>query len=166
MDFVTRIPAATDIAALAALREALWPEGDAAEHAAELHAVLQASGNFIVIAEANNKLIGFVEARLRSHADGCETSPVGYLEGWFVVDSWRGRGVGRALVQRFEEWAAAQGCRELASDTWLDNAASQRAHEKLGFQEVDRVITYRKALDPDIALGPHAQPPLTQPPGQ
>jgi epoxyqueuosine reductase QueG len=98
MDFVTRIPEAADVTALAASSEALWPEGDAAEHAAELHAVLQAPG--------------------------------------------------------------------IASDTWLDNAASQRAHEKLGFQEVDRVITYRKALDPDIALGPHARPPLAQPPGQ
>jgi aminoglycoside 6'-N-acetyltransferase I len=159
MDVIVRMAEPRDVGALAALRATLWPEGTADEHAAELHDMLRVPANYISVAESDGALIGFVEARLRSHADGCETSPVGYLEGWFVADHWRGRGVGRALVQRFEEWAAAQGCRELASDTWLDNVGSQHAHAKLGFEEVDRVVTYRKSLDPDITIGPHARPP-------
>jgi aminoglycoside 6'-N-acetyltransferase I len=148
-----------DIPALARLRATLWPEGSVEEHARELVPQLQ-SADCMLVAETHGELVGFLEGRLRSHADGCETSPVGYLEGWFVAEHVRGRGVGRALVERFEIWVRARGCRELASDTWLDNIASQRAHERLGFTEVDRVITYRKPLDPDIELGPHARPPL------
>jgi aminoglycoside 6'-N-acetyltransferase I len=41
---------------------------------------------------------------------------------------------------------ARAGARELASDTWLDNAGSQHAHEALGFEVVDRCVHYRKAL--------------------
>ena len=39
-----------------------------------------------------------------------------------------------------------KGCTEMASDTWLDNLKSQRAHEALGFKAVDRCVNYRKAV--------------------
>jgi hypothetical protein len=35
---------------------------------------------------------------------------------------------------------------EIASDTWIDNEPSQRAHEALSFEVVDRCVHYRKAL--------------------
>jgi aminoglycoside 6'-N-acetyltransferase I len=34
----------------------------------------------------------------------------------------------------------------MASDPWLDNVASQTAHEALGFEVVDRCVHYRKVL--------------------
>jgi aminoglycoside 6'-N-acetyltransferase I len=34
----------------------------------------------------------------------------------------------------------------MASDTWIDNAESQRAHQALGFEVVDRCVNYRKRL--------------------
>jgi aminoglycoside 6'-N-acetyltransferase I len=66
----------------------------------------------------------------------------------------------RALVAAFGAWARGRGCRELASDTWPENDGSVDAHRRLGFQEVDRVVTFRKALDPDIPVPPSARPPL------
>lgn len=79
--------------------------------------------------------MGFLEAGLRSTA-----------EGWYVAPEWRRWQVGAALVAEAEAWARAQGCREMASDTWIDNADSQRAHEALGYEVVDRCVNYRKAL--------------------
>ena len=165
MTFHIRTAEPRDVAALAQQRATLWPEGSVEEHAAELQPQLRSPADCTLVAEltGGGRLIGFLEGRLRSHADGCETSPVGYVEGWYVEEDWRGRGVGRALVQRFEEWVRARGCREMASDTWTHNVVSQRAHERLGFEEMDRVVTYRKPLDPDVRLGPHARPPLPQP---
>lgn len=128
----------------------LWPDGTEEEHAAELVPLLASADDCAFVAEADGHVIAFLEGRLRSHADGCYTSPVGYMEGWFVLPEWRGHGVGAALVRELEQWSRARGCRELASDTWLDNAVSQRAHEALGFAEVDRVVNYRKALDDGV----------------
>ncbi|MGH7448028.1 MAG: aminoglycoside 6'-N-acetyltransferase [Longimicrobiales bacterium] len=150
--FTLRTARPADVPSLAKLRATLWPEGTVDEHAAELPALLDSPNDCVFVAEADGRIIAFFEGRLRSHADGCETSPVGFMEGWFVAEEWRRGGVGSALVRRFEEWARERGCRELASDTWLDNIASQRAHERLGFGEVDRVVNYRKALAADIAL--------------
>jgi len=96
-------------------------------------------------------LCGFVEVSIRPYADGCDTDNVGYLEAWYVDADARGRGVGRALVMAVEEWAYAQGCRELASDTDLTNFDSQVSHGHLGFEEVGRIVQYCKVIHPPKA---------------
>ena len=91
--------------------------------------------------------MGFLEVDLRSHADGCDPShAVGFIEGWYVDPDWRGQGIGRKLLAAAEDWARAQGCLEMASDTWIANELSQRIHEAAGFTVVDRCVHYRKGL--------------------
>lgn len=58
----------------------------------------------------------------------------------------RGSGVGRAMMRAAEEWAHSQGSHEMVSDTWINHQSSQRAHEALGFEVVDRCVHYRKPL--------------------
>jgi aminoglycoside 6'-N-acetyltransferase I len=138
---------------LARLREALWPHTSSAQHARELEPILAGDTpgampltNFVAEA-ADGSLAGFAEVDLRSHADGCNPSrPVGYLEGWYVVEAYRGRGVGRRLVAAAEEWARSHGCVEMGSDTWIDNELSERCHLALGFEVVDRCVNFRKSL--------------------
>jgi len=137
---------------LARMRALLWPEASIEEHASELDTALDGrQGTLpmaIFVAEtADRQMAGFLEAGLRSHADGCDPAqPVGYVEGWYVEEKWRNRGVGKALLAAAEKWARSQGCREMASDTWIGNEAAQRAHEALGFEVVDRCVNYRKSL--------------------
>jgi aminoglycoside 6'-N-acetyltransferase I len=150
-----------DVPALAALRAELWPEGTVAEHAGELPEWLADPATCSLVAEADGEIVGFLEGRLRSHADGCATSPVGYLEGWYVVPRRRRTGVGRALCGAFEAWARELDCRELASDTWPENAGSVAAHRRMGFEEVDRVVLFRKSLESGISLPPSVRPPVT-----
>lgn len=91
-------------------------------------------------------LIAMLELSLRPYADGCESSPVPYVEGWYVAPRSRRQGVGTALVKAAEDWALAQGYAEMASDALLENTISERAHKALGFDEVERAIRFRKAL--------------------
>ena len=135
------------------MRASLWPDASAAEHFSEVEAALQghAGGALPIVtfvAEAcEGKLCGFLEAGLRSHADGCDTrQPVGFVEGWFVREVYRGQGVGRALMLAAEDWARAQGCIEMASDALIDNEESLRAHGALGFEVVDRCVHFKKPL--------------------
>jgi aminoglycoside 6'-N-acetyltransferase I len=130
-----------DVETLAHLRDALWPGGTVDGHARELRTILSGAwGEYVVfVAEIDGEIAGFVEVALRPWG-------AGYLEGWYVRDEHRRKGIGAQLVQAFEEWARAHNCVELASDTWLDNEVSQRAHEALGFEEAERVIGYRKKL--------------------
>lgn len=131
-----------DLPAYLALRRELWPE--AGEEGVE--ALLEGLRQAAFVAEVEGELLGFVEVGLRPYAEGCETSPVGYLEGWYVRPPWRRQGVGRALVERAEAWARAQGCTEMASDAQLENLLGQEAHRHLGYQEVERIVCFRKPL--------------------
>ena len=72
--------------------------------------------------------------------------PVGYVEGWYVAENHRNRGIGRKLLAAAEDWARSQGCVEIASDTWIENEVSQRVHKALGYEVVDRCVHYRKTL--------------------
>jgi aminoglycoside 6'-N-acetyltransferase I len=141
-----------DCALLARLRHDLWPEASVEEHAGELSRILRGENpgtlpSAILVADDEGTIVGFVEVGLRSHADGCDPArPVGYLEGWYVIPTRRRRKVGARLVEAAEQWARDRSCGEMASDTWLDNEGSQRAHEALGFEVVDRCVHYRKRL--------------------
>jgi len=146
---------ATDLDQLARLFEALWPESSAEEHAQELRQILGGKAASVLtmpltifVAEGSNgRLVGFLEVDLRSHADGCNPSqPVGYIEGWYVTEDHRQGGVGRRLLVKAEEWARGHRCVEMASDAIIDNELSQRVHEALGYEVVDRCVHYRKSL--------------------
>jgi aminoglycoside 6'-N-acetyltransferase I len=143
---------ARDHSAWVALRAALWPDAAPAELDQEAQRYFaqpndRAFPKIVFAAERDRELIGMIELSLRSVADGCVSSPVPYIEGWFVVESARRRGVGRALVGAAEAWARAEGFAEMASDVQLENQVSEAAHKSLGFEEVERAILFRKALD-------------------
>lgn len=100
----------------------------------------------IVAVRADGSLCGFVEVGERTNADGCESGPVAYVEGWYVDPDVRRQHVGSRLIEGAESFARSRGHRELASDTEWDNVISQQAHRRLGFQELDRLVLYRKDL--------------------
>jgi aminoglycoside 6'-N-acetyltransferase I len=134
------------------MRRALWPSLTEAEHEAEMAVWLARPDAAVIVGVRDGGgLCGFVEVATRPHADGCRTSPVAFLEGWYVDPDCRGKGVGRALVEAVEAWARERGLHELASDALLDNQGGQRAHERVGFVEVERAVRYRKVL-----VGGHA----------
>ena len=92
-------------------------------------------------------LCGFIEVSLRDYAEGCQTSPVAYIEGWYVDAESRRHRLGTRLVQAAEAWARRHGLKEIASDTQIENAVSIQAHKVLGYEEVERLVCFRKALD-------------------
>ena len=132
------------------LRHALWPDGSASEHRAEIDRFFAGQAReplAVLLAEDEaGGVLGLAELSIRPSAEGCSSDRVAYLEGWFVVPEARRRGVGRALVAAAEEWGRDQGCTEFASDSQPDNLVSAAAHRALGFLEVGSVRCFRKGL--------------------
>jgi aminoglycoside 6'-N-acetyltransferase I len=54
--------------------------------------------------------------------------------------------VGRALFEAAEGWARGLGLREIASDTFIANEISLKAHLALGYEEKERLIHFAKVL--------------------
>lgn len=132
------------------MRRELWPElpADEATQRVDCESWLVRKNSIVLVAQRSesSQLCGFIEVGEREFADGCETSPVAYLEGWYVDEDLRGDGIGRQLVQAAEEWAIKNGYSEFASDALLENLPSQQAHSAVGFVEVERAVRYRKKL--------------------
>ena len=130
-----------------ALRLALWTEVTEAEQLSGMADAL-ARGHYVRLAvNASGSVVGFVEASKRvDYVNGTNSSPVAFIEGLYVVQSSRRQGVARALVESVLKWALGEGCRELASDSLLDNTAAHAAHRALGFEETERVVYFRRVL--------------------
>ena len=129
------------------MRQGLWPEAPVEYLTFDLDERLVDPDYAVFVASnTDGQLVAFVEVGLRDHGEGCETSPVGYIEAWFVGEYVRGQKLGRELIHAAEEWARRKGCAEMASDTWLENEASIAAHLKLGYWEVERLVHFVKRL--------------------
>jgi aminoglycoside 6'-N-acetyltransferase I len=101
----------------------------------------------VFVAEAaDGRLVGFLELGLRTYAEGCRSSPVPFVEAWYVAAEARHQGVGRKLVEAAEHWSIKRNFSEIASDTQIDNGASQDAHAALGFEVAERLVAFRKSL--------------------
>lgn len=138
----------TLLAQWATLRQQLWPHHGMAAHLQEGAELLAAAHlNAFLVLDEKSQAVAFADAALRhDYVNGCESSPVVYLEGVYVQPASRRRGLAQALIARVAQWGRELGCRELASDAAIDNFASQQLHQRLGFAETERVVFFKKAL--------------------
>jgi len=142
------------------LRDALWP-ASLSDHEAE---TADYFGNrlevpVVFVAEVDGSVIGFLELEFRKYAAGCTSSPVPFIEGWYVEPGRQRRGIGRALVEAAEALALSAGYHEIASDAGIDNAGGIAAHRALGYEEIERVVSFRRALRPNAWKPATSSPP-------
>lgn len=130
------------------LRNLLWPNHSINEHIKDGRRIIE-SNNLIsfLLCHDNGKFVGFADASIRTdYVNGCNHSPVAYLEGIFILDEFRRLGLSNLLLHEVENWGKLNGCLELASDTSPENLVSRNMHEKLGFTATETVIFFKKNL--------------------
>ena len=128
------------------MRKGVWPEAPDEYLDYDMDDVLSSDGYAVFFALVEDVPVGMIEVRLRDYAEGCFSKPVGYIEAWFVDEKLRGKGIAGMLTDAAESWAQAKGCKEMASDTWLENETSIRAHAKMGYAEIERLVHFVKQL--------------------
>jgi len=146
MDLMIRRATPEDKAEWFRMRQGVWPDAPDEYLDFDMDDILSSERDAVLMAFHDGQAVGMIEARLREYGEGCETAPVGYIEGWYVNGNLRGQGIGAALVCAAEDWAREKGCTEMASDTWLENDVSITAHLKLGYKEAERLVHFWKRL--------------------
>lgn len=132
---------------IAPMVKELWPEHPVENLEKILNEYIIGEESAVFAQSIDGRIAGIALCCLRhDYVEGCESSPVGYLEGIYVQEKYRMQGIAKALCKECENWAKEMGCSEFASDCELTNTDSLRFHLGVGFREENRIICFRKEL--------------------
>ncbi len=130
------------------LRKELYRDVEDTFHDTEMELIFSAADATCFLGDTDSgETVAMLELTLRNYVDGCLGRPVGYIEGIYLRQGWRGRNNGRALVDFAAEWFRSRGCRDMAADAELDNTRAQAFLAAVGFFETYRVVEFKKSLE-------------------
>ena len=136
-----------DIRIIAELAIQMWDNASLSELENDFLNIVNSRNSVCFIRYSEDTPTGFAQCSLRKdYVEGTSTSPVGYLEGVYIIDEYRNKGYARELVSACEKWAKDMGCSEFASDCELTNENSHQFHLSMGYDEVNRIICFRKDI--------------------
>ncbi|WP_348261740.1 GNAT family N-acetyltransferase [Telmatobacter sp. DSM 110680] len=95
-----------------------------------------------LVAEQSGQILGLVHYLF--HRTTISIQPTCYLQDLFTVESTRGKGVGRALIQEVYRIAADAGCARVYWLTHETNTIAMKLYDKVA--EKSGFVVYRKAL--------------------
>jgi ribosomal protein S18 acetylase RimI-like enzyme len=88
----------------------------------------------VFVAVVDDEVVGFVSVGERRHWAGAEDAYVGEL---VTAEGAEGRGVGRALLVRAEQWGRERGYQRITLETGARNARALGLYEHLGWESED-----------------------------
>ncbi len=99
---------------------------------------------FFIAEDESGKPAGFIH--LQTQTDHFTGRNHGYISDLAVDKSFEGQGVGSALMEKAEEWAAQKGYRLLTLYVFANNKRARSLYEKSGFHQ--ELAKYAKAIKP------------------
>ena len=96
----------------------------------------QTQGKVFVL-DDNKRVAGFVSVWAKMKVNGLvnEEAEVAYISDLIVTADYRGQGWGRALLQRAEDYARAQGATTLSLGVLAENRGARKLYNDFGFRE-------------------------------
>ena len=105
---------------------------------------LQQGRTTILVATDNESVtLGFIQ--FGSRICSC-VGKVLLLNDLFVHPLWRGRGVGRALMEAALEYGKEEGASVVELETEVNNIKAQQLYESLGYKPDTRYVTYTRGI--------------------
>ncbi len=100
-------------------------------------------GQIFVARHTEAGVVGMVSAQLViSTAMG---APSAWIEDMVVLDQFRGLGLGKALLDKAKDWAAAKGAKRMQLVADADNHAALEFYKYLNWQPT-RLFTWKKVI--------------------
>jgi len=96
----------------------------------------------LMLAELDDKIVGFVH--VIEHPSSWTLNNYGYLQDLYVAEAYRGRGIGRILIEKVYAMAELEGWSRVHWLTQESNTQARELYDKLA--EPSGFIQYRKNL--------------------
>lgn len=143
-----RIAAPTDLDSLVSLLAALFSIEqdfvfDASRQRRGLELMLENERGCVLVAEGQGQVIGMCTGQVAiSTAEG---GPALLVEDVIVLEQWRGKGVGRQLLENLGAWAREQGIERFQLLADRNNGPALDFYEALGWQAT-ALVCLRKTM--------------------
>ena len=104
------------------------------------------SSGKVFVAEVDERVAGFISVWAKVKSRGIEEKEYeyAYISDLVVLPAHRSLGLGRALLQRAEDYARGQGAEVLRIGVMAKNEGARRLYRSYGFE--DRLIEMSKSL--------------------
>jgi len=114
-------------------------------YCARIHARCRDAAGQIFVAEEDSVVVGFVTVLARESFTELDDPPGHYalITDLVVLEPYRGRGIGRQLLQRAENYAKQTGATELRIGVLVNNRPARRLYLGIGFQPHLEIFTKR-----------------------
>lgn len=133
----------TDAEAISLLLGQLGYPSAADEIPLRLSALQTHPGAAAFVAELDGRVVGLVTSHVTPFIHA--TPPTAWLTSLVVAEEARGKGIGRQLVARAEEWARAHGAKRISLTSALHREAAHAFYKELGYTHTGVRLT--KMLD-------------------
>lgn len=94
----------------------------------------------IFVWEDNGAIIGYITTRVDRE------SRIGWIPNMAVVPGYQGKGIGKALLERADDYLRREGMLVARIETLEQNSVGQHLYPKMGYVEVARQVHYAKPL--------------------
>ncbi len=119
---------------------------DAVSYWQEVVSALKSPHRILLVAEIDNTIVGTVQLDLASRPNGSHRAEVAKL---MVLTSYRGQGIGQALMNAIEHEAKLARRTTLILDT-REGDPSERLYSKLGYTRAGTIPEYARSTDGNL----------------
>jgi len=136
-----------DLSAWLLMRGKLWPRCSDVRHRDEVRRTLRNPNRLAAfLSFLEGRPVGLLEMSIREEVDGCINSPAAFIEGWFVEEQERRKGIGSRLLWAAEQWAISKKCHEIGSDSEVGNVVAILSHQSCGYTQIETVVKFVKTI--------------------
>ena len=102
------------------------------------------SGVAFIALNTNQEVVGYLTGAILPKLKSRTLDSLAELQNMYVIDSYRNRGVGSALVLRFLDWCNKGGTENIKVVVWSRNTNAIEFYRHLGFEDYLSVLEYRQ----------------------
>lgn len=134
-----------DSARVAALSGELGYPATADVMHSRLRSLQNRTDRAVLVACADHDVVGWIDVGLAGHLQSGDYAEIG---GLVVSERVRGQGIGRALVEAAEAWAAAKGLGTMLVRSQIARDKAHGFYLREGYERTKTSAVFQKKLDP------------------
>lgn len=97
----------------------------------------------LFVAELDEKIVGLLLVSIATQPDDpifCDRT-YATIDELIVTERYRGRGIGRLLMNRAQQWAIDHQARDIELQVWEGNTSARSLYERLGYKTIQRTLS-------------------------